>query len=139
MRWRLKVLKRCGKLTINRLTRWLPVIALLTMVGCANVTPVTRERETVAFDGNEQNGGWVRFLPNGSAEITPSKRDLYNWLIYSHGSKAQPPVERDFGIKKLDNGNFEMTLQAAETYYDLKLMAERERIRESDTLWNKIK
>lgn len=101
---------------------------IIALNGCAHVTPVTEERSTVGFTGNDQDGGIRDLLPDGSLEVAPWKRDQYNRYIALYGKKLIPKPPKDFGVAPLENGNYSMTKQAAEVFYALILEAETEKV-----------
>lgn len=101
-----------------------PSILLIVMCSCAHVTPVLNESKTVEFDGNKQTAGIVDFLDDGSMEITTHALVKYNALIEVYGKVLK--ISTDFGVTKLDNGNFSMTREAAENWFKMKLMSERD-------------
>lgn len=103
--------------------------------GC-HTTPTLTERSTISYDGNDKTAGIIGFLPNGSLEITPHKRQEYNEAIKSFGKKTVPTTEEDFGITALENGNYSITKEAVEHWYSMNLIRDRERIDDSDKLLN---
>lgn len=125
---------------IKKLKQWLKwfggsscacCLCVILVVGCANVTPVVDSRKTVSFSGNDQNAGIVAQWGDGSLEITPTKLDQYNSMIDLYGKKTVPVTEKNFGIKPLANGNYNMTAEAAERFYNLFLIRDRERIKDA--------
>lgn len=94
----------------------------LAFSSCASITPVTHERQTPSFDGNTANSGIISIGADGSLEITSYKREEYNSLVEAYGKGLHPPLQKDFGITPLENGNFQMTDQAAEKLRVLYLM-----------------
>jgi hypothetical protein len=110
-------------------------VCLLNFVGCG-VTPVTHDRTTIAYEGNQANGGIVGILPDGSYEITPNKLAEYDDLVELFGNKTIPETEKGFGVSILSNGNFSITKQGLERWYSLKLIKDRKRIDDSDRLLN---
>lgn len=99
----------------------------LSVAGCGHVTPVIEEFSEPSFVGNERNSGVVQFTADG-AEVTPRARDEYNHLISEHGSKTVPPITEDFGMTKMDNGNYKMTLEAVSRWKDLLIIRSRDRV-----------
>lgn len=91
--------------------------------GCAStrITPVATDRTTVPFDGNEQTAGIIRDFPDHSSEITPSARARYNGLIGHYGSIFSPPINGDFGLTPMPNGNWNITAEGKEKWYAMKL------------------
>lgn len=105
---------------------FLSILLLLGITSCMHVTPVVNESKTIAFDGNEQNAGIINFRDDGSLEITTRARDKYNALIEVYGSYLL--INTDYGVTPLDNGNYEMTKEACEDWFKMKLKEEKERI-----------
>lgn len=92
--------------------------------GC-QVTPIAYERETVAYDNNDETAGIIGFSLSGGLEITQSARDRYNDMVKRHGQELIPPIQKDFGIKEMENGCYDMTLEASEKWRKMILIEER--------------
>lgn len=105
---------------------------------CAKITPTIDDRETISYNGNVADAGIIETLPDDSLRITAGARDRYNSLVDDFGDQVSPPVASDFGVTKLDDGTFSITLEGAETWYKLMLVSERYRVERSDSLWRKI-
>ena len=97
------------------------ILAACFFSACANITPVVNERETVAYDGNDQTAGIIQDFEDHSSEITPNARDRYNDLIWEREGMLKFSEKKDFGIAPMDNGNFRITAQGKEYWYSLKL------------------
>lgn len=124
---------------IFKKTIWMLFAAsCLGAASCARVTPTVDERQTASFDGNIPDAGIIERLPDDSLHITSSARDRYNDLVDDFGDQLHPPVKRDFGVTKLDDGSFSITLQGAEAWYSLILVRDRDQVERSDSLWKKI-
>lgn len=95
---------------------------------CASITPIPEERETIAFEGNEDNAGIVGFLDNGSLEITPKARDRYNDLILKVKGMVKYLSYKDSELTALPNGNWSITKGGAEFWRSLILEDEQQRI-----------
>lgn len=101
----------------------------LLCFGCARTTPIVERPTVISFDGNDQNAGFIRWLPDHSIEITPSKLDQYNDLVKRYGTSPRiTRTEKNFGVVALPNGNFSMTKEAVQRFGRLLDIAERERI-----------
>lgn len=109
---------------IERLKTAILILSVACLVSCAHTTPIINERETIAYDGNDQNGGLIQDFDDGSTEITPAARDRYNSLILSQEGLIKYTRAKDFGITPLPNGNFRITAEAQEYWYSLKLEQE---------------
>lgn len=103
---------------VEKLGAMLVICLLMICSGCA-VTPNVTERETIPYSGNSETGGILSFLPDGSIEITESKRAEYNTLIKKYGTMYVPEVQKDHEITKLENGNYALTGEGAETFKQL--------------------
>lgn len=101
------------------------LFAGICLASCSSITPIPHERETISFDGNDENSGIIGFLPNGSLEVTRNKRDYFVSLVRKLGSEIQPPVSKDYDLKEISTGSYEMTGQDAETLKKLMLAEDR--------------
>jgi len=102
--------------------------AALTLSSCGSVTPIVRESETASFDGNSGTSGVVEFLPDGGLEITPSAYERYCALTAIYGERFHPRLKLGFGTQKKANGNYSLTLEAADKWHRMIGMQERDRI-----------
>jgi hypothetical protein len=82
------------------------------------------ERETIPFDGMEENAGIIQDFPDHSSEITPSARDRYNDLVLNHYGLLKYPFYKDHGVTIMENGNYLITPEAKELWYSFKLEKE---------------
>lgn len=94
------------------------------VVGCAHVTPVVTDRDTVSA----HNAGIVQQFPDKSLEITPDKLEQYNAMIDLYGNKTVPVTKRNYKITPLPNGNYLMDSMGAERFNALFLIQKYERI-----------
>lgn len=102
----------------------LNLLSLFILTSCS-ITPVVIERQTIAYDEKGQTAGIIQDFGDQerSSEITPSARDRYNNLILSQEGLTSYLSKRDFGITPLPNGNYKITGQGKEYWYELKLNA----------------
>lgn len=122
-------------------------IILLAFSSCAHITPVTDVPGQPSFDGNNQNSGIIQKLveisPDGDEEsmgyeITENARERYNKYIENYGDKLTPPIAKDFGITPYLLGHYKLTMEAADKWYEMVLLSQREKIDKSDTLLHKV-
>lgn len=92
------------------------------------MTPKVHERETIAYEGNSETAGILDFNEDGSLIISEEALARYNSLIERYGYDKGRSIEKDFGVSKLENGTYSLTLEAAEIWFDFKQQSERERI-----------
>lgn len=101
------------------------LVLFVVISGCTNtVAPKPVVNKTIAWSGNVQNAGVLGFLPDGGLHIDSTARDRYNGLValqpdFKKSGLVLPlpaPIPVDFGITKLPDGTFEMTLQAAKDF-----------------------
>lgn len=104
-----------------KITMW--ILSANYLVSCANITPIVNERETIPYSGNDQNGGIIQDFEDYSSEITPEARNRYNDLILSQEGIIDYLKKKDFGITGMANGNFNITAEGKEYWYELKLNA----------------
>ena len=81
------------------------VVALL--VSCT-IAPKPVEAPVASFSGNEQNGGFLGFLPDGSGNITGHAYLRYQALLdggYAKGLILPIPSPSD-GLRKLSDGSW---------------------------------
>lgn len=115
----------------------LGLASLVLLSGCGTVVPKVREGTISSFDGNDQNSGVIEITENG-ALVTPDFIQFYNALIEDYGNKTTPETPRDFGAKKLENGNYLLTLEGLSRMKELQIIKDRNRIEKSGTLIEKI-
>ncbi len=106
------------------------VIALVVFIGwaasgCAStVTPDRVDARQASWDGNQQNSGWLGFLPDGSGHITANARASYNQLIAIYGRDFLPELRKDDGVKPFSDGTYSID---REHLADFMTMAEKHR------------
>jgi hypothetical protein len=111
----------------NPSTKFMRILksAISTLLGaiflssCA-VTPEVKDRETIAYHGNEENAGVIGFLEDGSLEVDQELVNAYNELIAKYGTMFVPALNQGDGIAPIGQGSYSMTLEAAENYKRLK-------------------
>ena len=108
---------------INQSARTILTISVVACLSSCAVTPKITERETVAYDGNQQNAGIIQNFPDHSSEITASARQRYNDLILSQEGILKYYSKKDYGITPLANGHYKITAEGKEYWYSLKLEA----------------
>ena len=112
-------------------------LAVLVAVGCANVTPESREAEVASWDGNAQDSGIKDFRPDGVA-ISDGALAIYSSLVKRYGADLTPPVAVGYGVSALAPGRWLLTYEALSIWYRLIDVAEQEKVRKSGTLLNKV-
>lgn len=100
------------------------------------MTPVVHDRETIAFSGNDETAGILGFNDDGSLKIDASGRERYNSLIERFGGDTIPKTEKDFGCTPREDGNFDLTLEGAERWGELRQREKARRIDDADKLLN---
>lgn len=95
---------------------------------CASITPQLSHRSTVQYDGNNDDSGLVQFLQDGSLEITPTARERYNNAILNEYGVLKYEFNKDFGVTKLDNGNYSITKEGLENWHNAIIFNERTEI-----------
>ena len=82
------------------LNRFVACLALVICASCSGtIAPKENTPKAVAYIGNSQNAGVLGFEPDGSVIITSAKRDEYNSLIDSYGTRFTPPLAHDAGLR----------------------------------------
>lgn len=74
------------------------IIGLFLSSCTTTIIPRHVEAKTVAFDGNEQNGGFIRYDASGAGVVTSGGRANYNLLIRSYGNQMLVPLQEDAGV-----------------------------------------
>lgn len=97
----------------------LTLLGAICISGCA-VTPEVQDRETIPYHGNEETGGFVQILENGSVEVDQEIVTEYNELLSKYGTMFIPEVKQNDGVTSLVNGNYAMTLQGMEHLKQLR-------------------
>lgn len=90
-----------------------------TLASCA-ITPSVTERETVNYDQNSETAGIIQYLPTGELEINISALARYNDYIAKYGTMFVPNLDHDFGITPLENGNYSLTKEGQEKWFQMK-------------------
>lgn len=131
--------KKKRKTNLMKSTRIKTLIAsaaiCLSLSACS-VTPVTHDRQTIAYDGNDQTAGILGFNEVGGLTISPGGRERYDSLIERFGRDTQPETKKDFGITPREDGNYDLTAEGAERWKKMKIIEDRQRINDSDKLIN---
>lgn len=126
--FRKKTKKRTKFITSLKIGIWTLLVATcLSVTGCS-VTPKVHDRETIAYEGNSETAGILAFNDDGSLKITEEARSRYNSYIARFGRDSVTPLTKDFGITKLPDGNYSLTLEGAECWAALKRIEKRQRI-----------
>jgi hypothetical protein len=108
--------KQSEKLCLNFLLA-LSVAVLLVGGGCTStVTPNNVTTHETGFSGNEANGGFVGFAPDGQGIITERAKTKYNALIEIYGKEFLPPISKDFGLTTYTNGTSLITGEALSNF-----------------------
>lgn len=101
------------------------VAALYATACTSTITPkATPPPAQASFDGNTQDSGFLGWLADGSARITPHARDRYNALIALYGRDYTVPLRSDAGVAQLADGTFQID---AEHLAAFLAMAEKKR------------
>lgn len=81
-------------------TAWLIIFTaiLWLIVGCATVRQDPVKPTAASFDGNDQNSGVLRSVPEGYV-VTAHFRDRYRALTESYGHLFRPALATDSGIR----------------------------------------
>jgi hypothetical protein len=103
-------------------------LALAFCSGGCGTTPTTTHASTASYDGNEQNSGVVRVMPNGSLEVTEGARTRYNALIRIYGDRLLPAIQEDFGLDRLSGAHYSLTCEGAEAWFKMIELQKREEI-----------
>ncbi len=111
-------------------TKILILLGATFLSGCS-VTPKVDENKTIAFSGNDENAGIIGFYTDGSLEITEDGRSRFNALIELFGERTIPKTSKDFGMLATTEGHYSLTREAAERWYQLKLISEKDRVDKS--------
>jgi hypothetical protein len=83
--------------------RYFLIVLIGLMFGCSTPKPEEVKEsvvtEVISFDGNEQNGGIIDFMPNLGWIITPNAAKKYVNLIELYGKIFLPPLEGHGGLE----------------------------------------
>jgi len=83
------------------------LVLTLALAGCGTVVPEpTPMPSVISWDQNEQNGGIIRLLPQGGAEITTRALMRYEALLEKYRDKFLPPLERRYGVTTVSGAIF---------------------------------
>ncbi len=112
----------------------------ILLSSCAHVTPVVYDRETIAYEGNDETSGVIRFLPDRSVEVSARWRDAFNLLVEEFGNETRNGhTTKDQGLSEFANGNWRATREAMEREYEMRLIRDDEQITNAGKLINKIR
>lgn len=81
----------------------------IVVAGCmstTNKTPDIIDRDVISYDEyGGQTGGLIDIEEGKYFIITKKTVDLYNALVDKYGDKIVPPLKKNEGITKCENGN----------------------------------
>lgn len=85
------------------------LVIIIWVTGCiSTVTPKAVESSVIAFDGNNQNAGFVGWSGEYGV-ITFNSRNKYNHLINIYATNFIPVLTYDYGISPFTNNTFLIT------------------------------
>ena len=75
------------------------ILLLALAAGCTStVIPTHVQPRVASFDGNDQNSGVIRFLPDGAALVTGHWLDRYHAMAAQFGNRFRPALDDNRGI-----------------------------------------
>lgn len=83
----------------------LALATLFLLAGCT-VTPTPLKRSVISYDGAIQNGGFLGYLTNGFAVITPTAKERYDSAVECYGAMFLVPLRLGQGVSAYTNGTW---------------------------------